>query len=254
MTIPLQSSVVYGPIASRRFGHSLGINILPTEVKFCLSNCIYCQYGWTSLPEMRKVKLRPAEEILEEIERDFSTRFSSKPRIDALTFSGNGEPTLHPELDALVRGVKFLRDRYCPEAPLAILSDSTRVHLPEVRRVLSDLDERYMKLDAGDAETFSRVNHPVTQMNWDGMVRGLAALPPVILQSLFISSPVDNSAGEAFRHWLETVARIQPKAVYVYTVSRPSSDPRVRPVNVGRLAEIAERVRQTAGSPAAVFA
>lgn len=253
MTLPLQSSTVYGPVSSRRFGSSLGINISPTAVKFCLSNCIYCQYGWTDLEKVRQVKLRPASELLKEIEQDFSVRSGTGNRIDSITFSGNGEPTLHPELADLVQGVQRLRDRFFPKALLAILSDSTRVHLQEVRAALSEFDERYMKLDAGDAGTYSRINQPVVPIDWSSLVGGLKTLPDVTLQSLFISAPVDNSKGEIFHHWLETVREIGPKAVYVYTVSRPPADERVRPLEWSELCEIAHRVHEVSGSPASVF-
>ena len=253
MTIPLKNSVVYGPVTSRRFGSSLGINLLPTGAKFCLSNCLYCQYGWTDRDRMRKSKLRPARELIEDIERDFSTRSSRGDQIDSITFSGNGEPTLHPELGKLIREIKPLRDLYFPEARLAILSDSTRVHLSGVRDALGELDERYMKFDAGDAGTYARINNPVVPIDWEALVRGLKALPEVILQSLFITSPVDNSEGESLDRWLETVREIGPKAVYVYTVSRPPADSRVKPIDRNRLARIARQVKEAAKSPAFVY-
>ena len=97
MSIPLQSAFTYGPIQSRRLGRSLGINILPTETKFCLSNCLYCQYGATNLRAVRMIKLPPVQVIMEALTKDFAHLAEIKEEIDAITFSGNGEPTLHPD-------------------------------------------------------------------------------------------------------------------------------------------------------------
>jgi len=239
MTIPLQTSVVYGPVHSRRLGNSLGINVLPADVKFCLSNCVYCQYGWTDREAMKKVKFRPAKELLEYIEAGFIRNSFSKERIDSITFSGNGEPTLHPEFGKLVREVKNLRDRYFPGVPISVLSDSSRVHLPEVREALEQLDERYMKLDAGDPATFQKINNPIVSRDLEPMIRGLVHLQQVTIQSLFISEPIDNSSNQVLRHWLETLLRIRPRGLQIYTVSRSTADPRVKPVSKKRLNEIA---------------
>lgn len=244
MPIPLQHSVVYGPVPSRRLGRSLGINILPTEAKFCLSNCIYCQYGPTDLRAMKKERLRPAVDLLKDIEWDFEALALEGVKVDTVTFSGNGEPTLHPEFDVLVHEVKHLRNIYFAGAKVVILSDSTRVHLPEIREVLEALDERYMKLDAGTAEICQQINRPIGKCDWDERIEGLKRLRDVTLQSLFISAPYDNSTGLPLRCWLEAVAAIRPKGVHVYTVSRSPADPRVKSVSPKRLSEIAKLVRQ----------
>ena len=110
-----------------------------------------------------------------------------------------------------------------------------------------------MKFEGGDGGTYVRINNPVVPIDWEALVRGLKALPEVILQSLFITSPVDNSEGESLDRWLETVREIGPKAVYVYTVSRPPADSRVKPIDRNRLARIARRVKEAAKSPAFVY-
>ena len=256
MTIALQSSVVYGPISSRRLGTSLGINILPTEVKFCLSNCIYCQYGWTDLRQMRSLKLQAAGPLLKEIEKSFSFHSGEGLKPDSITFSGNGEPTLHPEFGKLVRGVKKLRDRFFPGVPVAALSDSSRVHLQEVRQALCELDRQYMKLDAGDRETYLAINNPaINYVNFDfnQILEGLHELPRLTLQSLFLSAPVDNSNGPALRNWLNAVQKLSPQEVHLYTVDRPSADHRVRPAPWPRLLEIEKLVRDSTAANTFVF-
>lgn len=252
MSIPLQRSVVYGPIFSRRLGRSLGINLFPGS-KFCLSNCIYCQYGWTDLQAMKRVRLRPAGELAEEMERDFSRYRQQGFMPDSITFSGNGEPTLYPAFGMMVREAKRLRDRFFPKVPVTALSDSSRVHRAEVGEALAELDECFMKLDAGDFETYCRINNPLVARDWNQMIQGLRRLPSVTIQSLFISAPVDNSEGTAFQTWLELVSSIHPKGVHVYTVDRRPADPRVVAVSPERLSQIANLVRKSASNNVRYF-
>ena len=239
MTLPLQKEVVYGPVFSRRLGNSLGINILPRAAKFCHSSCIYCQYGWTDSRAMRFAKLPSSKELLPEIEKAFIQKSRDKVLPDSVTFSGNGEPTLHPEFGNLVKAVKKLRDLYFPKVPIGVLSDSSRVHLSEVREALEELDERVMKLDAGDPITFQAINHPIVKRDFGAMIQGLSRLSRVTLQSLFLLEPVDNTSQKALHHWLSALSRIHPVRLQIYTVSRDTADPRVKAVSLKRLEEIA---------------
>lgn len=188
---------------------------------------------------MQKVKLHPATELVKEIEDSFKKIFSTGTIIDSITFSGNGESTLHPEFGTLVREVKRLRNHYFPAIPVSILSDSSRVYLPEVREALEKLDERYMKLDTGDQEMYQKINNPVVKADWNRIVDGLSRLSQVTLQSLFLSEPVDNSSGEALNRWLAALARIHPVGLQIYTVYRDTADPKVKSVTSKRLSEIA---------------
>ena len=106
-SMSLQSGIIYGPILSRRLGRSLGINLLPAKRKVCSFDCVYCQYGYThdlNLHPMRAELPKPPE-VFEAVEAALK-----KPRsMDYLTFSGNGEPTIHPDFPEIVRGVKATR-------------------------------------------------------------------------------------------------------------------------------------------------
>lgn len=244
MPIPLQSSVVYGPIKSRRLGVSLGINLLPTDHKFCLSDCIYCQYGQSDLKKLRETKLAPPDTLLNEIENAFKQCRIEQPHMDHITFCGNGEPTLYPQFKEMVQGVKQLRDQYFPDARLSILSDSTRVHVKSVREALELLDDRFMKLDAGTGEDYLKINRPLVEMDFDRMIEGLKSLKPLVLQSLFISKPFDNTQGLAYQKWFNTVAKIQPEEIHVYTIDRPPADLKVKAAPKSRLLEIGVEIRE----------
>lgn len=252
-TIPLQDSVVYGPISSRRYGQSLGLNLLPVSYKLCSFNCVYCQYGWTTNKNERGEKLLSAAEWLAVARREIAAFRDKGTRIDCMTLAGNGEPTLHPELGAIIRGLRALRDEFYPKATLAILSDSHNVHSPKVREALSLLDHRYMKLDAGTPEMLQAVNKPVKKMDWEAMIEGLRQLKDTTLQCLFVAGSLDSTAPEMIDAWISVVRRIAPIEVQVYTVSRGTADPGIRKVTQKRLKEIAALMTERTGIPAAVY-
>ncbi len=253
MTIELQNSVVYGPVASRRLGASLGINILPTQTKFCLSDCIYCQYGRTDRSQMKGIKLPPAEKLLAEMEREFTRIRKQGDLVDSITFSGNGEPTLHPEFGLLVREVKALRDRFFPGKPLSILSDASQVYRTEIRKALEELDVRYMKLDAGDAEMYRQINPGFANPDIKRVIENLKKLPEIIIQSLFITAPVNNLAQPHLTHWLDAIAEIRPKGIHLYTVARSTADPSICGATSSELESVAGCVLEKTGIQATVI-
>ena len=249
---PLQDSVVYGPIHSRRLGYSLGINPLPVSYKFCDFDCVYCQYGWT--PEKGTgEKLKRAPELIAEIEKSFEKHRAAGTRVDCITFAGNGEPAIHPDFPALVDGVIGLRDRFYPRAKIGILTDSSQVHRPEIRSALEKLDDRYMKLDAGTAEMAEAVNKPRGGFDFNRMVGALRTLPDIVIQSLFMQGSFDNTKPEDVQKWTELIARIRPREVQVYSIDRGPADAGLIKVSPARLAEIAKICQTATGIPCQVF-
>jgi len=165
-SIPLQKDIIYGPVLSRRLGRSLGINLLPTDRKVCSFDCVYCQYGRTTEPTFSPGvdDLPTFSDVVAAVEKALK-----KPHtIDTLTFSGNGEPTLHPQFPEIVRSIKRLRDDFRPEVKLAVLSNSSRVMDSAIVDALSLLDAPMMKLDAGDEITLREINQPVARLHHRG--------------------------------------------------------------------------------------
>ena len=244
MTIPLQAGIVYGPVQSRRLGVSLGINILPDARKVCNFNCPYCQYGWTPGGPRAQALSEQAWPRPDAIAAALESALEPGVPVDRITLAGNGEPTLHPDFAAVVEQVRAVRDRRAPQARLAILSNASTIADPAVAATLGRLDERYMKLDAGDDATLRAMNGlsvPVTQI-----VEGLARLDGVILQSMFTREPrgrIDNTAPAALDGWLSAVRRVKPLAVHVYTVDRSPAFEALVAIPRGELEMIAERVR-----------
>ncbi len=251
--ISLQDSVVYGPVRSRRLGNSLGINPLPLSRKVCSSNCVYCQYGWTLSENGTGETLKRSWELVPAIEESFRAFAADGIPVDYITFAGNGEPTLHPDLEALVHQVKRLRDQYFPSAKVGILSDATQAHRPHVARALRALDVRYMKCDGGDEATWRAVTQPLGAVDWNTMIAALKNLPDIILQSMFIQGSVDNTQPEHIEVWISLVGEIRPLSVQVYTVDRAPADAGVQKVPLERLEAIATLLTSRTGIPADVY-
>jgi wyosine [tRNA(Phe)-imidazoG37] synthetase (radical SAM superfamily) len=255
MTIPLQKHIAYGPIASRRLGRSLGVNVLPEGCKVCNFNCPYCQYGWTpqAVRERLGVNARlawpPVRAIIDAV--DEALRRDSE--IDRITLAGNGEPTLHPDFSRIVEGLRLVRANRSPKTRLAILSNASTSADPGVAAALSRMDECYMKLDAGDDVMLRRMNGSPVPIR--SIVDALRGIPRVTLQSLFTrdaAGRIDNTSPDAIARWIEAVRTVRPAAVHVYTIDRDPAWARLERVPRAELDAIAAQVERE-GISALVF-
>ena len=250
----LQKAIVYGPVSSRRLGRSLGVNVLPFDYKLCSLNCVYCQYGWTEacavdasshlsdLPSANDVALALRESLLGLKDEGVVPSY--------ITFSGNGEPTLHPRFGEIVDVVKKTRDELAPKALVAILSNSTTVGDESVRRALERLDVRVMKLDCGEAGTFGLFNRPCPGVALEKIVEGLLKLRRFSVQTLFTNL---NSDERSLQRWIGVIKTLKPLDVQVYTLDRSAPLAELRPVGRDKLEEIARRVFSETGVPAHVY-
>jgi wyosine [tRNA(Phe)-imidazoG37] synthetase (radical SAM superfamily) len=255
--LSLQTGIVYGPVESRRLGLSLGINLLPTSYKLCSFNCVYCQYGWTKKAALASTQeladLPGLDAITTAIEAALEQISGAGKTVDSITICGNGEPTLYPDLRAVIEIAKRQRDRYQPQARLAILSNSSTVADPVVREALNLLDLKIMKFDAGSEEIFQQLNHPRAPIYMGDIVTGLKELKNIILQSLFVQGRVTNADPDSVDLWAEKVREIRPLSMQVYTLEREPADLRVEKVSLTTLQWIAEQVHWRAGVPVDVF-
>jgi wyosine [tRNA(Phe)-imidazoG37] synthetase (radical SAM superfamily) len=242
MLLELQGGIIYGPVQSRRLGRSLGINVLPARVKLCAFDCLYCQYGWTgahALAPDEGTPLATAADILEAV-RSALVMIDSPPSY--ITFSGNGEPTLHPEFPSLVDGVTALRDRYSPGSRTAVLSNSATAADPLVRGTLARLDLRIMKLDAGTDEMFRRFNRPCADVTFAAVVEGLKAIEDITIQALFAGGEMGNADADHIGAWVDVIAEIRPTMVQVYTLARGYPSRGIEPLAKSALLVIARKL------------
>ncbi len=223
----LQKNIVYGPINSRRLGSSLGLNLLPVAYKMCPFNCAYCQYGYTS----RKGYITESDgtdlPTVEEVGRALEEALNDYPSVSYITFSGNGEATLHPKFDEIVDIVKKIKDSLAPQARVAILSNSALVYKPEIRQALAKLDVRFMKLDAGDESTFKRFNRPHKNLSYRAIIDGLKKMKNIHIQALFAGGEWGNYNDRAIEAWVGTIGEIKPIECHIYSIDRPAAEGRL---------------------------
>ncbi len=250
MLLTPKNTIVYGPVRSRRLGRSLGINLLPAGRKLCSFDCQYCQYGF-ALPVTQAPSggFPVPAEVLAAVEAALAVQTEAPAW---LTFSGNGEPTLHPRFAEIVDGIIALRDRLAVQARTAILSNSTRLADDGIRRALSRLDARIMKLDVGTEVGLRRFSQAAASSSLESIVGGLARLGDVTLQSLFAGGPSGNLDPPEVAAWLAAVARIRPRAVQLYTLDREAPNAGLMRARPDELQDIRRRL-SARGIPARVY-
>ena len=250
-TYPLTRGIVYGPVRSRRLGYSLGINLFPAGHKVCPFDCVYCEYGRTTDLAARADRsgVPSVAAVLAAVE----SALAGHDKLEYITFSGHGEPTVYPDFAQVVQGVIELRDRLQPDAKVAVLSCSGVVTRPGVRAALNLVDERIMKLDAGDAATFQAINRPVAGLALESIVEGLAALRGVVIQRMVLGGELSNGGGPAHEAWLEAVIKIQPQEIQLYSVDRPTAETGILKVPLEELTRLADEVQARTGIPTAAY-
>jgi wyosine [tRNA(Phe)-imidazoG37] synthetase (radical SAM superfamily) len=243
--LPLEPGITYGPLFSRRLGLSLGVNLLPTGHKVCSFDCVYCHYGRTEVCTLNP----PPRDFpwTRQVLRAVEAALRRYPDLDYITFSGNGEPTLHTAFPAIAAAVRRLRDEVNPGVKLALFSNATTVCLPHVREALSFFDAPILKLDAGDPGTLARINRPAPGVELAHIVAGLGEVPGLIIQSVLIDGRVSNVRGEAFEAWVSALAEVRPAQVQVYSTDYPVPEAGVERVPPYVLKRIAGEVERRTG-------
>lgn len=221
----LREETVFGPIFSRRLGTSLGINLLPEKGKICNFDCIYCECGWnkdgrddTVIPTAAKVSA-DLENMLVRLQKQGTN-------VDSITFSGDGEPTINPVFPQIIDDTLRLRDELAPTAKVSVLSNATRVHLPEVFHALSKVDNPIMKIDAPTNALIEKVNKPAPGYDIARVVEALEQFQGnFVLQTCMLRSKeydFDSSRPEVLDGWMDIVRRLRPREIMVYTIDRPT--------------------------------
>ena len=219
----LREETVFGPIFSRRLGTSLGINLLPEKGKICNFDCIYCECGWNR-DGRNDTKLPSAEKVRHDLSNKLQDLYADGTKVDSITFSGDGEPTLNPEFPQIIDDTIALRDRYAPSAKVSVLSNATRVHIPEVFNALLKVDNPIMKIDAPTNELVAKINNPAPGYDVRRVVEALKQFEGnFILQWCLLRSPeFDSSKPEVVLPMLDIIRTLRPREVMAYTIDRPT--------------------------------
>lgn len=243
----LFEQIVFGPIRSRRLGISLGVNLLPLNKKLCSFNCLYCECGWT-LPKTGKAIFPEREEIKMALEQKLASMHAKNAMLDAITFAGNGEPTLHPAFAEIIDDTIELRNRFFPGAKITVLSNASKAGKPHIAAALKKIEQNVLKLDAGTEETFQKINNPKSGLTLAEILENLSLFKgQMIIQALFVKGsyqgvPFDNTTDEELLAWLGHIERLQPKLVMIYPIARATPTEDVEKIGPDRLWEIAQRV------------
>jgi wyosine [tRNA(Phe)-imidazoG37] synthetase (radical SAM superfamily) len=250
MSTLLFDEIVYGPVKSRRLGVSLGINLSPADGKRCTFNCIYCECGLneerrtkTPAPSRGEVKQALTKKLVE------MTAMGLCP--DVITFSGNGEPTMHPDFAGVIDDTLEIRDKLCPAAKVAVLSNSTVLHKEEVMQALGKADENLMKLDAASNDLIGQIDQPaIHDFTAEKLIEQLCRFNgKLIIQTIFLKGEhngvfIDNTCDEDVAQWIEALKKIRPQKVMIYTLSRETPVKTLQKASPETLEQIAEKVRQ----------
>lgn len=224
----LFNEIAYGPIHSRRLGVSLGMEIMPLAHKLCTFNCVYCECGWN------EPVTHPQLPTQAEVKAALEAKLQAVGAIDVITFSGNGEPTLHPEFLGIIEDTCALRDRYCPKAKVSVLSNSTQLGRPDVMKALRLCDNRILKLDAATDTMMRRIDLPVNEnltvqtiLEWLKQFEGDFILQTCFLRGEHNGQPIDNTTDEELAAWYEAVEVLRPKQIMIYVIDRKTPEERL---------------------------
>ena len=253
MSTFLFDQTIFGPVISRRLGISLGINLLPNDSKLCSFDCIYCECGWNPDKGTIKAILPSRIEVSKLLREKLLTMKSEAGMPDVITFAGNGEPTMHPDFASIIDDTLLIRNELCPDARIAVLSNSTMLHKTKVVEALKKVDDIILKLDAGIPATIRLLDQPVGKFNLPSVVENIKQFEgKSIIQTMFIRGNFkgrtnDNTSEVELTAWLTLLQQIRPRLVMIYTIARdtPASD--LRKVSADELEIIAERVRKDTG-------
>lgn len=256
--MPLFTSTIFGPIRSRRLGVSLGVNLLPDDGKICSFDCLYCEAGFNS-QGVGTTGFAPVEKVSRDLELKLQQMQASGEPLDVITFSGNGEPTLHPRFPEVVDELVRLRDLYYPEAKISLLSNSTRIFDPAMARALKKIDNNILKLDSAVNQTMRTIDRPNDPaFTVERVVEGLKQFgKQAIIQTIFLrgehdGKKIDNTTPEEIDALISAYRQIDPKEVMIYSIDRPTPEKNLQKIEREELERIARKFRE-AGIPVQPF-
>ncbi len=237
-------NIIFGPIKSRRLGNSLGVNLLPKDGKLCSFDCIYCECGWNKDGRADNV-IPPKEAVFQQMSETFARLKAEGTPVDTVTFSGNGEPTLHPDFAEIIDYTIKMRDEYFPAAAISVLSNATQLHRPDVREALMKVTNPILKIDSGLEEYIRIIDQPVGEYSLQKVIENIRHFGSnFVLQTMFLKGNVggryiDCTAPESTEPWVRIALDLKPREVMMYTLDRETPAKGLEKVTAGEMEEIA---------------
>lgn len=245
----LFETLVFGPIRSRRLGKSLGINLMPEIGKICSFDCIYCECGWN--PEKKNISSLPKKEVFETtLEERLKALVGTTDEPDSITFSGNGEPTLHPDFSEIIDITIRLRNQYIPKAKISVLTNGTMLHKKNIFDAISKIDNNIIKIDGGTYETIKAINKPNVDFDLNEYIKLLQGFKGnLIIQTCFLRGEhngvkIDNTTEKEVALWVEHIKKINPRKTMIYAIDRETPEKNLEKISQDELERIATPLKQ----------
>ncbi len=227
------NSIIFGPIPSRRFGISLGIDLSPSS-KQCNFDCLYCE-----LEKAKTVDKMTTYPKVEEVIKEIQKSLDKHPKIDVITITANGEPTLYPNLGELIDEINKIKG----ETKTMILSNGSTIYKPEIYNALLKLDTVKLSLDCVSQKCFKKLDRIHENIDIDAMIDSMVKFRTettnkLVLEILFVKTL--NDKDEEIELLYEAVKRINPHRVDIGTIDRPPAY-EVKPVDFELLEKVANK-------------
>ncbi|HHF99028.1 MAG TPA: radical SAM protein [Candidatus Aerophobetes bacterium] len=215
---------IFGPVPSRRLGFSLGVDVIP--FKTCTLDCVYCQLGRTTNKTVERKEYISADKILKNIEKTLAAKKQQK--IDYITFSGSGEPTLNLRLGYMIKKIKeFTSIR------IAVLTNGTLLFSPSLQEELQMADLVIPSLDASDEDTFRKINRPHHSLTLEKVIRGIESFSRNFQGRIWLEVMIVKNINDSFEKMekiAELVEKMNIEKIQLNTPVRPPAEEFALPV------------------------
>jgi wyosine [tRNA(Phe)-imidazoG37] synthetase (radical SAM superfamily) len=224
------TSIAFGPVPSRRLGHSLGVNNIPA--KTCTYGCIYCQVGRTTCMQIEPRAFYTPESILSAIETKLRQSRSSDIPVDYVTFVADGEPTLDINLKQEIKGVKELGCK------TAVISNTSMIWRPDVQDTLMEADWVSLKMDAANKKVWRRINRPHGRLSLEKIVKGAVQFSKsypgqLVTETMLVRGLNDDQ--ENLNRTAAYLSDLSPETAFLSVPTRPPAEHRVLPPDENRI-------------------
>ncbi len=256
METHLFGSIIFGPVRSRRLGLSLGINLLPANKKICTFDCVYCECGWTD--KYSQEGLPKSELVIAELEKKLQEMQRANELPDAITYAGNGEPTIHPEFDVIMRESVRLKNIYAPNAKITVLTNSTQLHKQKVADALILADKALLKLDTTDEKQFKLINRASKGIELSNLMcfienfKGEKIIQTLVLRGVSEGESIDNTTNESLLALAYFVSKIDAAEWIIYPIDRPTPEKNLIKLGKEEMDNIGEFVKTITKVPVTI--
>lgn len=244
----LFKNYIYGPVNSRRFGMSLGINLISPSSKICSFNCIYCECGFNSEKYIKDFVNK--HDVIEFLEYALKSFKEKSQHLDVITFAGNGEPTLHPDFLEISIKVKEVKNLYYPYTKIVLLTNGTQIFNDDVIKSLENIDIPVFKLDSAIEKTAKFINQFDDKYNYQLYLKKLVSLSgKIYIQTMFLRGEynntfIDNTTRDEIDALVQIYRKINPILIYLYSIDRPPPVSTLKKITNEEMSKIAQYISQ----------